>query len=413
MGVCMQVRTWVRCARPRGAWSVQEQVQCGPDAARARPARGHEQRPVPPHAPAGRDARRGAGAHHSAKAADQAPHHSAKAADQPPHHFAEVVDQARRRHQVHRRQAVGAGRVVMVAVDGEHGQPDIKVGVLEVCGAGEGVGRAGVNKCVPWWGMGAAGRVSVPEGAPSRGAGRGAGAPQAQGPPSRRAPPPLPRPQLCALASPSLPSLAHPLTKLWAGSLRMRNCIGSSPRQYLRSSSTARTSVGREGLLSWNRSPPSSSMSTWGARGRGRGGVAWCGRCMWWWRCMVVMALHGGELGGGAHARQAGAPGAVPGRVACMGGGRTCAPAPCATAPAAGLPQRQQTSRPSASRPSPTRPVHVRSRYCVARGQCREAAGWAGLCAEVERGPPRRSSARGAACAACDSRAARTSRPGP
>jgi hypothetical protein len=48
------------------------------------------------------------------------------------HHFAKVIDEVRRRQQVHRRQVVGAGGVVMVAVDGEHRQAHVQVGVLKV-----------------------------------------------------------------------------------------------------------------------------------------------------------------------------------------------------------------------------------------------------------------------------------------
>lgn len=48
------------------------------------------------------------------------------------HSFAEVVDQACGGQEVHSGQAVGPRRVVMVAMDGEDGQPHIDVWVLEV-----------------------------------------------------------------------------------------------------------------------------------------------------------------------------------------------------------------------------------------------------------------------------------------
>jgi hypothetical protein len=52
------------------------------------------------------------------------------------HHFPKVVDEAAAADEVHRRQVVGPGRVVVVAVDGEHGQADINVGVVKVHAAG-------------------------------------------------------------------------------------------------------------------------------------------------------------------------------------------------------------------------------------------------------------------------------------
>lgn len=68
----------------------------------------------------------------------------------------------------------------------------------------------------------------------------------------------------CAPSKPLLLTThTHPLTKMSAWLLLSTwICTGLSPRQYLFMSSMVRFMVVREGLLSWKRSPPSSSMST-------------------------------------------------------------------------------------------------------------------------------------------------------
>ena len=160
---------------------------------------------------------------------------------------AEVVDQVGRREEVEGRQPSVTSRVVVVAVDGEDRQLDVVVWVLVVDLAVPGRGKPGQKASRVLAGSHSPARLPRPL-APSL--------PDAPSTPPALLPLPLP------LAGVDRGQAAHLPWKFVDWSLTTSSLTSLSPRQWSRRVSMQRCSALRDGLLSWKRSPASSTIST-------------------------------------------------------------------------------------------------------------------------------------------------------